>query len=305
MAFVENNSPAPSSELDTTPHSNAAEQALLGAMLYDNELYHRVSSIVEGKHFYNPVHRRIFETSARLIEAGKLADAIVLKNRFSQDETLVDIGGEQYLAELLLHAPSGAAAPEYAKMIFDLAMRRELIRLGGEITQLATDPDSELDARQQITEAESQLYNLAEVGAVQGGFETFENALVKSIEIASAAYSRDGGLSGMATGLIDLDNMLSGFHKSDLIILAGRPSMGKTALATNIAFHAAYNFKDEKSATGVSKAANGARVGFFSLEMSSDQLATRILAECAEVSSHKIRSGNITCLLYTSPSPRD
>ena len=298
MAFVENNSPAPSSELDTTPHSNAAEQALLGAMLYDNELYHRVSSIVEGKHFYNPVHRRIFETSARLIEAGKLADAIVLKNRFSQDETLVDIGGEQYLAELLLHAPSGAAAPEYAKMIFDLAMRRELIRLGGEITQLATDPDSELDARQQITEAESQLYNLAEVGAVQGGFETFENALVKSIEIASAAYSRDGGLSGMATGLIDLDNMLSGFHKSDLIILAGRPSMGKTALATNIAFHAAYNFKDEKSATGVSKAANGARVGFFSLEMSSDQLATRILAECAEVSSHKIRSGNITAQEY-------
>lgn len=298
MVFAEDNLPAATSELDTTPHSNAAEQALLGAMLYDNELYHRVSGIVEGKHFYNPVHRRIFETSARLIEAGKLADAIVLKNRFSQDETLVDIGGEQYLAELLLHAPSGAAAPEYAKMIFDLAMRRELIRLGGEITKDAADPDSDRDAREQITEAESQLYSLAEVGAVQGGFETFQSALVTSIEIASAAYSRDAGLSGMATGLLDLDSMLSGLHKSDLIILAGRPSMGKTALATNIAFHAAYNFQEEKTETGISKAKQGARVGFFSLEMSSDQLATRILAECSEISSHKIRSGSITAHEY-------
>lgn len=280
--------------LDTTPHSNPAEQALLGALLYDNELYHRVSGILEGKHFYNPVHRRIFETAARLIETGKLADAIVLKNRFSQDETLVDIGGEQYLAELLLHAPSGAAAPEYAKMIFDLAMRRELIRLGGDISKEASDPDSEKDAREQITEAEGQLYSLAEVGAVQGGFETFKQAMIKSIEMASAAYSRDGGLSGTSTGLIDLDTQLGGFHRSDLIILAGRPSMGKTALATNIAFYAAKKFREEKTETGISKAADGARVGFFSLEMSSEQLATRILAEQSGVPSHKIRRGDIT-----------
>lgn len=284
--------------LDTTPHSNAAEQALLGALLYDNELYHRVSNIVDAKHFYNPVHKRIFETAARLIETGKLADAIVLKNRFSQDETLVDIGGEQYLAELLLHAPSGAAAPEYAKMIFDLAMRRELIRLGGEITQTATDPDSELDAQEQISEAEGQLYNLAEIGSVQGGFESFQQAMIKSIEMASAAYSREGGLSGISTGLVDMDNQLGGFHRSDLIILAGRPSMGKTSLATNIAFHMAKNFKEEKTETGVSKAANGARVGFFSLEMSSEQLATRILAEQSTVPSHKIRRGDITVEEY-------
>ena len=294
MAYIEDTNADTGQTLDTTPHSNAAEQALLGAMLYDNELYHRVSPIVEGKHFYNPVHRRIYDTAARLIETGKLADAIVLKNRFSQDETLVDIGGEQYLAELLLHAPSGAAAPEYAKMIFDLAMRRELIRLGGDIAASASDPDSETDAREQITEAEGQLYNLAEVGAVQGGFVTFKQAMIKAVEVASAAYARDGSMSGTGTGLIDMDRQLGGFHRSDLIILAGRPSMGKTALATNIAFHAAKKFREEKTETGISKAADGARVGFFSLEMSAEQLATRMLAEQSGVPSHKIRRGDIT-----------
>ncbi len=298
MAFTDPALETDLNELDTTPQSQAAEQALLGAILYDNEIYHRVSAIVDGKHFYNPIHRRIFETAARLIESGKLADAIVLKNRFSQDETLVDIGGEQYLAELLMNAPSGAAAPEYAKMIFDLAMRRELIRLGNEISKGAANPDSDLDARQQITDAESQLYNLAEVGAVQGGFETFKQAMLKSIEMATAAYSRDGGLSGISTGLVDMDRQLGGFHRSDLIILAGRPSMGKTSLATNIAFNMAKAFKEERNAAGVSKAASGARVGFYSLEMSSEQLATRMLAEQSGVPSHKIRRGDIDAREY-------
>lgn len=294
MVMNENIGSPANADLDTTPHSIPAEQALLGALLYDNELYHRVSGIVQGKHFYNPIHRRIFETAARLIETGKLADAIVLKNRFSQDETLVDIGGEQYLAELLMNAPSGAAAPEYARLIFDLAMRRELIRLGGDISAAAADPDSETDALQQITDAESHLYNLAEVGAVQGGFQSFEKALIASIEMASAAYSRDGSLSGMASGLVDLDGQIGGLHRSDLIILAGRPSMGKTALATNIAFHAAKAFKEGKSETGISRAESGGRVGFFSLEMSAEQLATRLLAEQSGVPSHKIRRGDIT-----------
>ena len=298
MAFTD---PSPDNDtiaLDTTPQSQAAEQALLGAILYDNEVYHRVSAIVDGKHFYNPVHRRIFETAARLIEAGKLADAIVLKNRFSQDETLVDIGGEQYLAELLMNAPSGAAAPEYAKMIFDLAMRRELIRLGSEISKEATDPDSDMDAREQITQAESQLYSLAEIGSVQGGFQSFKQSILKSIEMATAAYSRDGGLSGTSTGLIDMDRQLGGLHRSDLIILAGRPSMGKSSLAMNIAFNMAKAFKEEKDAAGISRAVSGARVGFFSLEMSSEQLATRILAEQSGVPSHKIRRGDIDARDY-------
>lgn len=298
MAFLSDADMDVPQELDTTPHSNEAEQALLGALLYDNELYHRVSGIVDGKHFYNPVHRRIFEAAARLIETGKLADAIVLKNRFSKDETLVDIGGEEYLATLLMHAPSGAAAPEYAHMIFDLAMRRELIRLGGEISQAASDPDTETDAREQITEAEGQLYNLAEIGAVQGGFVTFKQAMIKSIEMASAAYSRDGSLSGISTGLVDMDRQVGGFHRSDLIILAGRPSMGKTSLATNIAFHMAKKFREEKTETGISKAADGARVAFFSLEMSAEQLATRILSEQSGIPSHKIRRGDITAQEY-------
>lgn len=288
------NTSLPTEALDVTPHSEEAEQAVLGSLLYDNEVFHRVSSIIEAKHFYNPVNARIYDSIARLIELGKLADAIVLKNRFSQDETLIDIGGVEYLARLLKNAPNGATAPEYAKLIFDLAMRRDLIRLGGDISKNASDPESELDAQEQITAAEGQLFNLAEIGGTQSGFESFDAALIKSIEMATAAYARDGTLSGISTGLVDLDRQLGGLHRSDLVILAGRPSMGKTSLATNIAFHIAKNFKEEKDDTGKMKTVNGGRVGFFSLEMSSEQLATRLLAEESLVPSNKIRRGDIT-----------
>ena len=298
MAFIADNDTGITSELDSTPQSQEAEQALLGALLYDNEVYHRISGIVQAEHFYNPIHLRIFDSIAILIERGNLADAIVLKNRFSQDETLVDIGGVEYLALLLDNAPPGSTAPEYAKLVFDLAMRRELIRLGEEIKAEATDPDSDADAQDQITKAESQLYNLAEIGGTQSGFVSFENALIKSIEMAGAAFSRDGHLSGTATGLIDLDRQLGGMHRSDLIILAGRPSMGKTSLATNIAFNIAKKFKRERDDNGIEKTTEGGVVGFFSLEMSSEQLATRLLAEHSQVPSHKIRRGDITAEQY-------
>ena len=212
--------PDSANDLDATPHSQEAEQALLGCLLYDNEVYHRISGIVQAKHFYNPTHVRIFDSIAKLIEMGKLADAIVLKNRFAQDETLVDIGGVEYLAMLLQNAPSNAAAPEYAKLVFDLAMRRELIRLGQEIEANAKNPELDDDAIAQITAAEGALFSLAEVGAVQGGFESFEQALIKSIEMATAAFGRDGQLSGMSMGLLDMDRQLGGLHRSDLIILA-------------------------------------------------------------------------------------
>ncbi len=283
---------------DLTPHSMEAEQALLGAILYDNEVYHRVSGIVEAQHFYNPVHVRIFDSISNLIEHGKLADAIVLKNRFSQDDTLVDIGGVEYLALLLDAAPAGAAAPEYAKLIFDLALRRELIRLGGDIKARAEDPEVEEDGRAQITQAEMELYKLAETGSVQSGFITFSKAIMQSIDMATAAFERDGGLSGMSTGLVDLDRQLGGLHKSDLIILAGRPSMGKTALATNIAFNVAKAHKTEKDENGIDRTVAGGVVGFFSLEMSSEQLATRLLAEQSGVPSNKIRRGDITPTQY-------
>ena len=298
MAFIADNDTGITSELDSTPQSQEAEQALIGALLYDNEVYHRISGIVQAKHFYNPIHVRIYDSIAVLIERGNLADAIVLKNRFSQDETLVDIGGVEYLALLLDNAPPGSTAPEYAKLISDMAMRRELIRLGDGIKTEATDPDSDANAQDQITKAESLLYNLAELGGTQSGFVSFENALIKSIEMASAAYSRDGHLSGTSTGLIDLDRQLGGMHRSDLVILAGRPSMGKTSLATNIAFNIAKKFKREKDENGIEKTTAGGVVGFFSLEMSSEQLATRLLAEHSKVPSHKIRRGDITAEQY-------
>ena len=178
MAVNSNYQESPKSDLDSTPQSQEAEQALLGSLLYDNEVYHRVSGIVKAKHFYNPIHVRIFDSIAVLIERGNLADAIVLKNRFSQDETLVDIGGVEYLALLLDNAPSSSAAPEYAKLIFDLAIRRELIRLGDEIKNEATDPDNEADAHKQIINAEGQLYNLAELGGTQNGFIDFQKGFL-------------------------------------------------------------------------------------------------------------------------------
>ncbi|MEE9273469.1 MAG: replicative DNA helicase [Robiginitomaculum sp.] len=293
MTFIADNN-IDITEQDLTPHSSEAEQALLGALLYDNEVYHRVSSIVQAKHFYNPVHMRIYDSISTLIEHGKLADAIVLKNRFAQDETLVDIGGVEYLALLLENAPTGAAAPEYAKLIFDQALRRELIRLGSEMKATAENPDNEEDARAQISNAESQLFTLAETGAISSGFKSFDKALMESIEMATAAFERDGGLSGISTGLIDLDRQLGGMHHSDLIILAGRPSMGKTSLATNIAFNIAKVHQIEKNDQGIEKTVNGGVVGFFSLEMSSEQLATRLLAEQSGVPSNKIRRGEIT-----------
>ncbi|WP_409434084.1 replicative DNA helicase [Litorimonas sp. RW-G-Af-16] len=280
------------------PHDADAEQALLGALLFDNEVYHRVSGIVQAKHFYIPMNVKIYETVSKLIEQGKLADAIILKNRFSKDNELDDIGGVEYLALLLDNAPPGSTAPEYAKLVFDMAMRRELIRLSDDIKTEATNPASETDAREQITTAESKLYNLAEIGGTQSGFVSFEQALIKSIEMASAAYSRDGHLSGTATGLIDLDRQLGGMHRSDLIILAGRPSMGKTSLATNIAFNIAKKFKRERDENGLEKTVDGGVVGFFSLEMSSEQLATRLLAEHSGVPSHKIRRGDISMEQY-------
>ena len=288
------------SELDTTPHSWEAEQALLGALLYDNEIYHRVSGIVQPKHFYNPVNARIYEQTARLIELGQLADAIVLKDRFSQDETIEDIGGVEYLARLLSNAPAAAtiAAPEYAKLIFDHAMRRDLIKLGAEIEATAKNLGGDETAIEQIGLAEAKLFSLAENGQVQGGFESFHDALIKSINMATAAFSRDGHLSGLSSGLRDIDKQLGGLHKSDLIILAGRPSMGKTSLATNIAFNVAKAFKEEKDENGIMKTVNGGRVGFFSLEMSSEQLATRLLAEQSGIPSHKIRRGDITTEQY-------
>ncbi len=286
--------------LDSTPHSGEAEQALLGAILYDNEVYNRVSGIVKAEHFYNPVHVRIYDAIRGLCEAGKLADAIVLKNRFERDDLLEDIGGVEYLALLLDAAPTSATAPEYAKLVTDYAVRRDLIRLASEVDGQAKDKNSERQAAEQIQDAEEALYTLAEHQTVKRGFSTFSESLVSSIDNISAAYARDGGLSGISTGLRDLDQLLGGLHKSDLIILAGRPSMGKSALAMNIAFHMAKSYRAEKNEDGVYITKDGGRVGFYSLEMSKEQLATRLLAQDANIPSNVLRRGDITLDQYNS-----
>jgi replicative DNA helicase len=198
----------------------------------------------------------------------------------------------RYLADLVDRAPPAANAADYGRVIYDLAIRRDLIRIGGEIS-VAAQQDAETEARDQIEAAEQQLYGLAENGQASSGFQSFADALQGAVEMAAEAFSRDGGLAGVSTGLIDLDQKLGGLHPSDLLILAGRPSMGKTALATNIAYHVARNYAWEPQADGSRKTVNGGVVAFFSLEMSAEQLAMRILADASGVSSDRLRKGEI------------
>lgn len=273
------------------PHNIEAEQAVVGALLYDNETLHRVADFLRPEHFYEPVHGRIFEAASALIQRGDVADAITLTPLAEGDEALKTLGGPDYLVELMAGAASAASAADYARFIYDLALRRELIRVGGDIESDAR-VNHEDKAVALIEQAERKLFDLAETGTTNRGFVPFVEALTASVHQAAAAYKRDGGLSGLATRLDDLDQQLGGLHPSDLIILAGRPSMGKTALATNIAFNIARHFRTEVSDTGETLTADGGVVGFFSLEMSAEQLATRILAERSGVPSHFIRRGD-------------
>ncbi|MEO1639264.1 MAG: replicative DNA helicase [Pseudomonadota bacterium] len=289
-----NASGAEEANADLLPHSIEAEQQLLGAILTNNDVFDRVSSIIGPKHFYDPVHARIFETAAARIGRNMLASPVTLKAFMEDDEGLKELGGPPYLARLAGAAISAFAARDYAQMIYDLATRRELIQLGRNITDKAAQVDVNHEPRDQIIEAEQALYNLAEQGIAEQGFQSFLAAVTEAVNVANSAYQRDGGLAGLATGLTDLDKKLGGLHKSDLLILAGRPSMGKTSLATNIAFNVAKAYKRGKLQDGSEGAVDGGVVGFFSLEMSAEQLAGRILAEASEISSHKIRQGDMT-----------
>ena len=278
--------------LPHVPCNIEAEQALLGAVLYDNAAYERLSDKLQARHFYEPFHQRLSSAMEEHIKKGQLAEPIVLMERFRRDPAFEELGGLRYLADLVDRAPPAANAPDYARVIYDLAVRRELIRIGGDISASAAG-DVETDARDQIETAEQQLYNLAETGGTSTGFVTFAQALHGAVEMAAEAFSRDGGLAGVSTGLIDLDQRLGGLHPSDLLILAGRPSMGKTALATNIAFHVARSYAWEPQADGTRKTVNGGVVAFFSLEMSAEQLSMRLLAEVSGVSSDRLRKGEI------------
>lgn len=281
-------------QVEVLPHNTEAEQQLLGAILTNNDVYDRITNLVKAEHFFDPVHQRIFEKMAARIQKNALASPVTLKPFFEDDEGLKELGGPSYLVRLAGAAISAYAARDYAQMIYDLAVRRELISLGREISAKAAKVEIQSEPREQIVEAEQRLYKLGEQGSSERGFQSFLRAVTDAVNVANAAYQRGGGLAGISTGLIDLDKKMGGLHESDLIILAGRPSMGKTSLATNIAFNVAKAYKRGRKPDGSEGAVEGGVVGFFSLEMSAEQLAARILSEAAEVPSEQIRRGDMT-----------
>ena len=275
------------------PHNIEAEQALIGAILVNNEAFYRVSDFLEARHFFEPVHQRIFELSATLVRAGKIANPVTLKTFLPADTDIAGLTVNQYLARLAAEATTVINAEDYGRTVYDLAIRRSLILIGEDMVNVAYDAPVELAPKDQIEEAERRLYELAETGRYDGGFQRFATALTTAVDMAARAYQRDGQLSGIATGLEDLDRMMGGLQHSDLVILAGRPGMGKTALATNIAYNVAQAWRAESRHDGRSETVNGGIVGFFSLEMSAEQLATRIISEQTEIPSYRIRRGEI------------
>src|SRR6516225_132307 len=276
------------------PHNIEAEQAILGAILVNNEALYRVSDFLEPAHFFEPIHQQIYEHARSLVRTGKLASPITLKTFLPADIDIAGLTVAQYLARLAAEATTIINAADYGRAIYDLAVRRDLIGIGEDMVNLAFEAPVDFAPREQIEDAERRLYELAEIGRYGGGFLKFEASLTTALEMAAHAYQRDGKLSGLATGLKDLDSKMGGLQKSDLIIVAGRPGMGKTALAANIAYNVAHTWRGEVRPDGHIETANGGIVGFFSLEMSAEQLATRIISERAGIPSSTIRRGGIS-----------
>jgi replicative DNA helicase len=274
------------------PSNTQAEQALLGALLANNKAYERVSEFLAPEHFVDPIHGRIYQAISRRVEAGQLADPVTLKAEFEHSGVLEEVGGSAYLAQLTTAMVGIINAGEYGRAILDTWLRRQLIDIGETVVNNAFGADAELDAPQQIEVAEQSLFDLAADGGTTGGFVTFERALTDAILGAERAFRRSGSVSGLTTGLRDLDSKMGGMHPSDLLILAGRPGMGKTALGTKIAFGAAKALQAEARLNDPN-AVPKATVAIFSLEMSAEQLATRLLSEEARISGDRIRRGDI------------
>jgi replicative DNA helicase len=279
------------------PANIEAEQALLGAILVNNAAYSRVAEFLAAEHFGNAVHGRIYAAIGKLLDRGQIANPVTLKGLFDQDGALAEIGGAQYLARLADSAVTIINAEHYGRTTHDLHLRRQLITIGEDVVNEAFRHDLDDPAVTQIERAEQKLFELATAGQAEGGFQEFKKALTAAINLAQAAYKRDGKTVGVATGFTDLDKKLGGLHPADLVIVAGRPGMGKTSLATNIAFHAATAYKTARGPDGhpdkQAPAEDGAVVAFFSLEMSAEELATRILAEESGTSSDRIRRGEV------------
>lgn len=275
-------------DVNSLPQNLEAEQALLGALLANNRAFEQISDFLKPNHFADPVHAKIYEVMAKLISRGHVADTITLKNYFEQEGILNDVGGYKYLIKLA-ESSSPLTNPEYyAQYIYDQFLRRELISTGYDIVNNAMKEDIDTPASAQIEEAEKKLYDLSDIGETQRGFINFSEALSQSLGTIEKAYQKEGKISGISTGLDDLDKRTGGLNDSDLVILAGRPAMGKTALATNIAYNVAELMS--RDSTIETKQLG---VAFFSLEMSADQLATRILSSTAGISSQRMRNGDI------------
>lgn len=278
---------------DKLPVSLDAEQAILGAILFDNEIFYRVSTFLKPEHFFDPVHQLIFEAAGDLVNSGRLASPVTIDTYLASKQGYLDAGGKRYLEQLAASVPSTAGAADYARIVFDLSVCRGLMSIGSEMNERAKVATLEDSPSQQLQDAEQALYKLAETGKYGGGFKSFRTSIIEAIELANAAVKRDGGLAGVSTGLRDLDRMMGGLHPSDLVILAGRPSMGKSSLAVNIGVNVAKALRTEKQPDGTMKTVEGGVVGLFSLEMSAEQIATRIISDFARVPSEKIRRGEV------------
>ncbi|MBS28529.1 MAG: replicative DNA helicase [Alphaproteobacteria bacterium] len=274
------------------PHNFEAEMALLGAILVNNRSFERVQEYLLPEHFADPAHARVYEACAHLIEHGQIADPVTLKNYFKNDADLQAIGGQAYIAELANAVITVQNAQDLGREVYDCFLRRELIDIGSRVVNDAYEHELETPAPTQIEHAEELLFQLAEQGSTETGFRDFKSAVTGAIDMAAAAYKRDGQIVGVPTGFTDIDKLIGGLHQSDLIIIAGRPSMGKTAFATNIAYHAASSKQRSEGPDGTDIEETES-VAFFSLEMSAEQLATRIISEQAHVRSDAIRRGDV------------
>jgi len=265
------------------PNNIDAEQAVIGSILVTNEIFDEINIIISSKNFYDPMHQKIFEAIENLIYKGMLANPITLKNYFENEKD--DLNVPEYLVKITKFSTSTRQAIEYSKIIYDMYVRRELIKISEQTIDTAKINDLNTSGQNIIENSERLLFDLAEKGSFNSSLIKFDEAMKRTIDMASAAYKNDEGIVGVPTGLRDLDDRLGGLHQSDLIIIAGRPGMGKTALATNIAFNAAQKLQDSGRKSSIA---------FFSLEMSSEQLSTRILAEQSRIKSNDIRRGKIS-----------
>ena len=283
---MENTKKIVAKNLDQLPSNIEAEQALIGSILINNDVIDETSQILNTASFYDPAHQKIYDVIKILNNKGMVANPITLKNFFEKDNLLKEVGGVEYLVKLTRFSSSVRQAIDYAKIIQENYLKRELIHISKNLSEVSIDKNNDISADKIIEDTEKSLFDLAERGTFSQSFIKFNVAIDQTIEMATKALKNDKGIVGVPTGLKDLDEKMGGLHNSDLIIIAGRPSMGKTALATNIAYHASKNFsanEDQKSS-----------VAFFSLEMSSEQLSTRILSEQSRIKSNDIRRGKIT-----------